>query len=177
MVNFRKALIILGLLSISFGASAAIALLDPYTLDPTEVSGSLNGGYTVNITPGLFSETIEFEIVNAPLGGAEGSANIISVQFGTVGIDTSKPISAVFDGAVDFVADLSNPVVLIGSLVGFVTNGVHTITIEGTALTGGATLSGNVGLKAIPLPATVWLFGSALVGLFGVQRRSTKVSA
>ncbi len=44
-----------------------------------------------------------------------------------------------------------------------------------TGLAGGA-VSGPLALSAVPIPAAVWLFGSALVGLFG-YRRSGLLSA
>ncbi len=54
------------------------------------------------------------------------------------------------------------------------------------ALVGGATISADllfgsngvlapVGVTAVPIPAAVWLFGSALLGLFGINRRKASL--
>mgnify|MGYP000238058128 CR=1 FL=1 len=43
--------------------------------------------------------------------------------------------------------------------------------------TGGKLGSATLSASAVPLPAAVWLFGSALMGLFGVSRRKSSAVA
>ena len=52
-----------------------------------------------------------------------------------------------------------------------ITNGTYGIWLRGnaTGLAGGA-VAGPIALSAVPIPAAVWLFGSALIGLFGIRR-------
>jgi len=60
---------------------------------------------------------------------------------------------------------------------GLLTSGLHTLTLENVMVTAA---SGQYQLKVstVPVPAAVWLFGSALMGLVGVSRRkSTAVAA
>jgi len=55
-------------------------------------------------------------------------------------------------------------------------NGNHTIRLVVNSVLAGAQVSTKV--SAVPVPAAVWLFGSALMGLVGVSRRkSTAVAA
>jgi len=57
------------------------------------------------------------------------------------------------------------------------TNSIYELVVNYDALAvKGASV--NINVEAVPLPAAVWLFGSALMGLFGVSRRkSTAVAA
>ena len=62
-------------------------------------------------------------------------------------------------------------------LAGTVTSipaGVYDLRVSGTITGAVANYSGNLSISPItatPVPAAVWLFGSALVGIFGVSRR------
>ncbi len=61
-------------------------------------------------------------------------------------------------------------------LFGFTGNG-NSGTVQSYIL-GNASLSANgtLQISTVPLPAAVWLFGSGLLGLFGVSRRRTAVA-
>ena len=169
MVTFKKFLILFTLLGISVGASAATIGLTPFVLDPTETAGPLSGGYNISNLNGVFNENIVFQIVNAPSGGVAGSANVISVQLGSFfGVDT---LTATLNGTP---LTISSPVssLKVGVIDTNFVNGIYTLNLSGTTFTGGATLSGNAAINSVPIPASAWLLGSALVGLFGVKRRS-----
>lgn len=50
--------------------------------------------------------------------------------------------------------------------------GTYVLEVRGTATgTSGGTYSGNLNLEAVPLPASIWLLGSAALGLAGLARR------
>jgi len=51
----------------------------------------------------------------------------------------------------------------------------YLITVTGTSKFDGTKL--DLSVEAVPLPAAVWLFGSALMGLFGVSRRKSSAVA
>ena len=170
MTSFKKLLMAFALLSISMGANALTVNLDPFTLDPTEAAGALSGGYNVSNVTGAFDIDILFEVVNA--SSAPGSANVISVQLGSFfGVDT---IAATLNGAALIFSN--GPSLVFGSIDTFFNSGSYTLNLTGTTFPNGATLSGNVALgpSAVPVPAAFWLFGTALMGLFGINRRSKK---
>ena len=53
----------------------------------------------------------------------------------------------------------------------------ETTTISLTGVTGSKYIGlDNVSVNAVPVPATVWLFCSGLIGLFGVKRKTLKSS-
>jgi len=67
-----------------------------------------------------------------------------------------------------------------GSYVANLALGNYFVEFFGTPNVGGTTFNAQVqvGITETPLPAAVWLFGSALMGLFGVSRRKpTAVAA
>lgn len=59
---------------------------------------------------------------------------------------------------------------------GLLTSGVHTLTLNDIDVLA-ANGQYQIKVSAVPIPAAVWLFGSALVGLVGVSRRKVKAVA
>lgn len=77
----------------------------------------------------------------------------------------------IFDGGGFFNASLNNL---------FLSSGTHTFTLDVTTLAatfidGAATATFST-VSPVPVPAAAWLFGSALLGFFGMRRKATKVS-
>ncbi len=164
MTILRQTALLFIMLGLSISANGYV--LDSATLDPTEINGSLSGGYNISNLSGTFSEDITFSVVGAPAVGISGVANVISIQFaGFFGVDN---LSASLNGSplsISAVFSFLN----VGVLNTIFTNGDYTLTFAGTAFSNGAALSGNVAINSVPVPAAFWLFGSALVGLFGFR--------
>ena len=69
--------------------------------------------------------------------------------------------------------------ILLGSSFGSLAAGNYVLRVTGDILATQASYSGNLSIKAptaTPIPAAVWLFGSALIGLMGVSGRKKTLS-
>lgn len=161
------------------------------------ITGDVTGGGTVTGTvtssnAWITANAIDGEMVNFwTLSGNAGdrlslivtSADIefgVSVYRGVV--DQMELLIDSFNNAGDFgdnsfIAGTNPATGAIGTTLLDVllpTSGTYTIAVGGEA---GFVLDGNydyemqVAVAAVPLPAAVWLFGSALFGLFRLQRR------
>lgn len=65
------------------------------------------------------------------------------------------------------------------TLLSGLTDGLYKVIVSGRTSTGTAgnnTTSFTYSVPSVPVPAAVWLFGSALMGLVGVSRRKAKSS-
>jgi len=126
---------------------------------------------TVHLNSGtLYGDfTHTFEIMNTATKSfrlwVDGTASS-TTRIGTFSVKVDEVEIAVLDGS-NFDIGVFNSIIL--SVADFAT-----MVIVGTGFSGasyGVTM-------ATPIPAAVWLFGSALMGLFGVSRRkSTAVAA
>jgi hypothetical protein len=168
MINFKK-LLFLALLYVSFGLEAHV-LTTPGSVTPGVLNAdgsSLNGTFSEPVA-GAFNIDIDFDVINAPATGVPGSATVVSVQLEipgitNIGVDPLS-FSAMLDGVALTINDLGS--VLLGTLTSNLTNGSHILNLTGTTKPDGATLSGSINIQAVPIPATVWLFGSAIACLF-----------
>jgi hypothetical protein len=124
---------------------------DPLILQATSITeGSfLSGGGTTNFTAGDIDNTagtisLTANTLQGLISGVSGPGILATIGFGPSGIGSST-------------VSLSNVLLL--------DSGLNEIS----ASTG----NGNVTVSSVPIPATVWLFGSALagLGLFGKRRK------
>ncbi len=174
MVSYKKVLMLFVLLGMSVSAGALT--LNPGTLDAND-GDLLSGGYTFNVNSGAFTKRINFSVLNAPVEGITGSFNVISVLIsnGVSSLDV-KAKRNTGDGFKFFDITLVETIDITGIAYGLVytgnfLNGDYKFILEGDALPQGATLSGNAAISAVPIPAALWLFGTGLLGVFGVNRR------
>src|SRR4051812_12981193 len=119
----------------------------------------LKGGYT----PGgkvynWDAGTTDGNVWGPVTGGGGGSTDLFGTEINQAGIGL---------GVTNTLYGLTgngNP----GQLQSYILGTDITVAADGTLKVGS---SGNPGGPTVPLPAAVWLFGSGLLGLFGVGRR------
>ncbi len=171
--------ILLGLFFAMFAFQVNAAILN-WESTPTGVSAvadnaAVISGSSQHFDKGTaFSETWTFKsdtdikAVSLTQEFFHSEFNPFSVTISGFGI--AAPISAV--GGVDSVKFTY----LYKGVFDVIADEVYTIVVAGTAISDGVHYSTRV--SAVPVPAAVWLFGSALMGLVGVSRRkSTAVAA
>jgi len=124
-----------------------------------------------NVVISATSYDLVFNVANGPQAISSTAIEFFDTQIDIEsvtmdGIANSFTFTALGGGLAQWVL---SPSLILG-------NGLHTIELVVNSAVAGAQLSAKV--SAVPLPAAVWLFGSALVGLFGASRRkSTAVAA
>ncbi len=170
MVNLRKLLILLALMSVSLGASAVV--IHPFmgTLGPVVPGSPDSLVIAESFAPGMVDDIFTFVI---DTGGQASSAGASATSLELFALDIPDFTFALSD---------STGAILYTSFVGSgesvvidpVADGSYGLWLKGTASSGGGLVTGVVALTAVPIPAAVWLFGSALVGLFGVRRHTGK---
>jgi hypothetical protein len=89
----------------------------------------------------------------------------------TVGDVTLTGIQSYYWSGTEYDSDLAWFYIFIDGSTGIDTKG---LVGEGFGLYGWAVRSGDV--SAVPVPAAVWLFGTALIGLVGFSKRKSKVA-
>ena len=157
----KKLLVVLGLAMAAFSFQASAATI-------TLVNGS---GHFSNNVVGEFTDTWTF---TAPANNGIGATATNIGVFDFSNFTISGVISS-FVGTLDghLLTTLATPTlnVLVGNFLGSIA-GQHTLVFSGNA-GAGAAYGGNVAIAVAqtPIPAAVWLFGSALMGLTGISRR------
>ena len=171
MLDYKKIFMLFALLNFSAGAWAASVNFSPNPIVPggpvatfQQVLGTADGGgqlalpldalFTLDASPGLGAVVVN---ANLQLDSATGTVAGLTAQL--------------FDSADALVTDLIvTSLGGLGTALGFdqvLSNGDYRIRFSGV-VSGAPVLQGQI--SAVPIPAAVWLFGSALVGLFGVKR-------
>ncbi len=122
-----------------------------------------------NSVSGSFSDIWTFKTL--PNDGIGVSATNVSIKLAGF-IDK---FSGILDGvALDFdsaTSIIAGKKIITNSLIGAGFGaGDHTLVISGIAGKS-ASYGGSIAVAETPIPAAVWLFGSALMGLMGVSRR------
>ncbi len=180
-ILLKRLFILIGLMSVSVSANAITIPLDFGTLSP---------GQSANVTEedipaGMHTVRIDFDITGAPVGGIQAVGGTFTFNGPNGGV--------VINGAqlVDE-ADPMNPTginfqnvdglggAIIASLSSFdvnLMNGSYFVEIFIEATGTNADIDGQIDVAAIPLPAALWLFGSALVGFFSFNGRTQKLVA
>ncbi|MEQ1637578.1 MAG: FxDxF family PEP-CTERM protein [Methylococcales bacterium] len=168
MKNLYKSVVLSIALMAPIVSEAATYNISP---DPITTSASFAAG-PVN---GVFSDTFNFNVV--PNVG--GSSSVTNIGFSLAnGLITS--FAAVIDGTINLVLSTTPTgtgaiLSVLSQTFGTLSTGAHTLVVSGTAVN--ASYGGNININpvgAVPVPAAVWLFGSALVGLMGVSGRKKK---
>jgi hypothetical protein len=145
-----------------------------YNLIPNPISTS--APFSAGPVNGQFSDTFKFRVV--PNSG--GSTSLTNIGFDLRG-GIINDFKAVINGTINLV--LERTTVNGGAVLSVLSqtfgaldaNIEHSLVVSGNAVN--ASYGGNIAIKqvgAVPVPGAVWLFGSALVGLFGVGKRRPK---
>lgn len=151
------------LTAVTFQANAAT-----YTKDLGMVTNNANIGR--NNIAGSFEDTYHFQ-----LAGKNGAAVSLTNSFIIKGKNKSGFIN-------DFKATLDNIPLVLKYTKGnnfqllatdpflVLAKGIHQLVVTGDAGKS-ASYGGSLQVSPVPVPAAIWMFGSALMGLMGVSRR------
>lgn len=151
----KKLLVVLGLAMLAFSFQAGAA-----TISLTNGSGEFSGTHT-----GAFTDTFTFTVPTQSDIGA--SAHNTWVKIAGEIVNFSLTLDGIFtDSSVFSLASRGTNTVSVFSLNAL--SGLHTLVVSGD--TGGHYV-GSVEVAETPIPAAVWLFGSALMGLTGMRRK------
>ncbi len=174
-----------------FGSASAYAVTFPaLELNPVAVTGNNTGLSMTGTAPYILSDATTILLDLDP--DLSFSLTSDTAGTGSLLIDGGLALSATFSnlviaslggGAVVWSADLTYTG---GSLTGSLTaglveggfGGINGFSMGQSLL--GATFSGTGGVAklspvgTVPVPAAVWLFGSGLLGLAGIARRTTQ---
>ncbi len=157
----KKLVVVLSLAMAAFSFQASAATLDLGTINSSKDFG--------NTVSGSFVDTFTFFVP---------SNNGVGVSATNVGIKFNKQIWGLIS---DFSATLNGIALNLTSTA--VSNGIfqtlftstsgsaagsHTLVFTGT---GNGSYGGAIAVAQTPIPAAIWLFGSALAGLTGMSRR------
>lgn len=175
----KKILLSLFLITAScFSFAASVSISNPdYTLSSGLVSGgSVTYPHLVTETDNVFGNT-RFTAVGAQPFTASwdltvsNTVNVIFQGFSTV----SNWAVSVFDSSDNSIWTASDTTV---SDAYTLSAGIYNVIISGTsALSSWSALFTAAVVSEVPLPAAVWLFGSALVTVFAMRRRAVKTLA
>ena len=169
MINIKKALLLLTLLTASFNASAAMT-----SLEWSVVAGPITSG----VSPGGTVSTVEAKLFDS------SNTEIASGTIGDFNLTAGSTITGFFTGTAgtySVIGDIIDfPVITVVSGFAF-----YGITADGNINNGGSVvmapgssslnLAGTtIDFTAVPVPAAAWLFGSGLIGLVAVSRRRRK---
>jgi len=144
------------------------------------LGNSTNSGASTRLpSSGVFTDTWNF-LVGAG-GGGSTAGSVINIS--NAAVANIINMSAKVDG-VSFTPIASSSVVnAFTYFVPTMAAGSHTFSVTGDvqpvgngASYGGTLTIGSPPTSAVPVPAAVWLFGSALVGLMGVSGRKKTLS-
>jgi hypothetical protein len=157
----KKLLVVLGLAMAAFSFQASAAT----------VTFNFNLG-TVNDTAS-FSHTLNSS--NLPTGKSfkDNYSFWVPANNGIIADAITSSISSLIgtlDGHVLIKSydSLLKHYVLSGSLLGPLGAGAHTLILTGSSR---GSYGGDITVAQTPIPAAIWLFGSALMGLTGISRR------
>lgn len=144
-----------------------------YTITPDPIKTS--AGFSAGPVNGIGTDTFIFRV--EPNTGGSASLTNVSIEFGVTGgmnsmeawiDDTYKLVQSVSSNF-GYTTTLSSVFPSLSSTVD------HKLIVNYNAVN--ASYGGNINISpvgAVPVPAAVWLFGSALAGLVGVGRRKQK---
>ena len=133
----------------------------PIVIDDVALGGIAGPGDIISIDVNVGGFCFSTEDPSAcPLGGAD--VPIVSIDGAAIDL-TSLPVVGGFLDVTAFSPTFGINIPIMFDL------GAGTFFADGGAL---GTVSGTVELRVVPIPAAAWLFGSAMLGLFGLRRRS-----
>jgi len=185
MCNLRKFFILAALLCLSAQVSAVTVDLGGFDGSNTVTTKTFifSPGHNLSLLPGgAIDAKVAFNVFFSGVPSqASSAAGAFSLELDDilgnrlVGVDN---ISGMLMGGT-----LAAPVALATtqttagvalSYAGLLGAGNYMLTFAGdvpASYTGGGSLTGSVSIAAVPVPAAIWLFGSAMVGFIGFRRR------
>lgn len=168
----KKLVLLFAMLFIAIQANASVIDLGDF-----DASVGHSDSYLFNSENGLTAGTpvdasVIFTISNAG-SGASAAITAVSLELNSfINIDN---FGATLDGTALTLSSGSGGTTAL--FEGMLANGPHTLLFSGDVTgSAGGIINGAIAVQAVPLPAAVWLFGSALIGLVGF-RRSNLASA
>lgn len=135
-------------------------------------NSAIVGGFTWDSTSGLYTDvafTLEADASDFT-GGVDGTFNDASDLSAAFLNLYSFSAGGTYEVGIVFDTPLT-PISLPGTLIN-INTGVVNGPVDGCTQSCGYDVSG--GIRAVPLPAAAWLFGSSLVGLMGWQRKQRR---
>lgn len=165
MINLKKALLLLTLMTASLGASAATTMMD---------WNVVAGPITSVVSPGGTVSTVEAKLFDS------SNTEIASGSIDDFNLTLGSAITGFFTGAAGTYSIIGNiidfPVITVVSGFAF-----YGITADGDINSGSVVMApgssslnlagSSINFTAVPVPAAAWLFGSGLIGLVAVARR------
>jgi len=158
----------MGLIIGLWATQASAALAPPGDLGTLNAGGSFNFGN--NPPPGSFIDLYLFKVNNAPNGAADAAS--VTLTFNNTSLFAISGLNYLIRDVTNS-TNLTPAVAEQGTLTfaGLVNSVQYALRVSGTAIgTAGGTYAGN--LSVVPVPAAVWLFGSAFLGLCWLGRRA-----
>ena len=135
-------------------------------------SGWADSGLSLNLTSGDKYMIVQSEHNNGPTSLANGqllapNVNFESALAGVLGQTLAVGSSVLWDyrGGFKGLGDLSG-----GTGTAYSLTNTYQLSVTGNV----AQIAESIAPPAVPLPAAVWLFGSALVGFSAIGRKNTK---
>lgn len=135
---------------------------------------------TINLVNGIgsFGNTVSGDFTDTWTFTAPANAGIFTLAFnGEFDDESSITVTGVienFSGTLDGkpISEFFNDggLTVLFDIFPGTAAGLHTLILTGFAKDG-ASYQGLVGIAQTPIPAGIWLFGSALMGMMGVKRR------
>jgi hypothetical protein len=186
MKSFINTLAVIAILIMPFKSNACLILGDMNTLG--------NESFSFN-SSGEFLDDMKFTLTEASYVGLS-LTNVFFNGLGNEIISFGGNLSLVVDSETNSdiadltlstspLTDLPSPLtgtVQVLSFGGLLGAGEYLLNITGTAPDAGASYAGNIvavaeSIAAVPVPATLWLFGSAIAGMIGLKRSKNKFAA
>ncbi len=168
----KKIVLLFAMLFLAIQANASVIDLGDFDASVGRADAYLfdNGNGLATNTP--VDASVIFTISNA---GSGASAAITAVSLELNGFINIDNFGATLNGtALTLSSGSGGTTALFQGLLG---DGMYTLLFSGDVTgSGGGIINGAIAVEAVPLPAAVWLFGSALIGLFSF-RRSNLASA
>ena len=166
------------LVMFAFNASAAATLswvsqninsplLNPQTatvVDPLHLTGSVSFNATTTTD---YTDTWVFNVVGGPVANSTSTV----LEF----FDADMTIKSILLDGMNLTQNVNFPLSL-WSINAPLTNGDHTLKLNFDSVDN-AFGQYNVKINATPIPAAVWLFGSALLGVGGLSSRRKSLPA
>ena len=181
MTSFRSIVVCVFLVSLSLQATAATEDLGLFDGDNTVTTKSFvfSPGVNLSLLPGQpVDANVLFEIVFNS-GGSQATTSVGAFSLNLLNIVGVDDVSATLSGgSISGSIDLDLTTTTAGTALSFsgpLSAGNYTLAFDGTipaSRTGGGSITGSISVSAVPIPAAIWLFGSALVAVFGVKRRT-----
>ncbi len=162
----KHILLILAVMLSAWSFQAGAATVDLGLVDDNADIG--NDGLS-----GSFSDTYTFTVPGNNIGGSFSVTNSFVVRTNAGFIEN---FVATLDGVAFTPVTVPGTQLLSLDLAAALASGVHELVVTGVGVAvNGRTASygGSIQIDTseVPVPAAVWLFGSALAGLFGTKRR------